>query len=383
MQSDEIAGFRKDVPTSHCKVSFLLACVMLCMCLVLSRTEAQRVPGTDVLKDFAILSAARSDISIGSPWRQGLGPTEAELSDNQLLKVTSIDSQVLDKNTALKVSLVTAIANKLNLKLGANKNVVDTVKLNKVSIVRVKELNNLDLINGGAYVWEGVEVESFTVTTDKTGAANVGVDLPKVAPNATINATLDASGTSKITVEGSHLFVAYRVVQLSEGKLVSKSKSPINNSSVSLPLNYQLQVRRATTNDFDAYEHYIANNEGDDAGPFWPPPHPADKAFRCDVFMTVTNGNFLQHGVPVEDHWLTNCVNNPTVDGVYTLNSLVIAEGLQLDQLILEHVGTTAKTVTLSGDTVPVTLSGGRIFINRRTLRTISLPNPKAPGWNE
>ncbi len=162
----------------------------------------------DVLSGYQLLSNPRTAIPIGAVWYQATGPngngaaSENIVTDDgaAVFKFTQVQRRVLAANVASFIGLTGVQAKQV------------VVDLEDLKVVRVKDIFQLDVTADDSILYEGISAGRMTFRYRR----GLGLDLGSkfAAKNIpVVDAKLTTGNIESVTVDGSNLYLAYRVVK--------------------------------------------------------------------------------------------------------------------------------------------------------------------------
>lgn len=160
-----------------------------------------------IYNDFTGLAEPRAELPLGALWIQGYGPTGEGATPDNLVTVKSLNSVTLDRNA--QVQLFAGILDLVGLDPSYRNRV--SIRLGNVTIVRVKDIEKLAGPAGEPRLYEALKAGTVTITTENDlglGAAS------KFLQNFPVTGRGDAARRRSFSIEGSDLFIAYRIATL-------------------------------------------------------------------------------------------------------------------------------------------------------------------------
>ena len=146
---------------------------------------------------------------LGALWIQGYGPTGEGAATDNLVTVKSLNGVTIDRNT--QISLFSGILNLLGVDPSYRSRV--SIRLGNVTIVRVKDISKLEGPAGEPRLFEALKAGTVTISTEND--AGLGLSS-RYSPTSTITGRGDASRKRSFSIDGSDLFIAFRVATLKE-----------------------------------------------------------------------------------------------------------------------------------------------------------------------
>jgi hypothetical protein len=183
--------------------------------------------GGAVPKGFQALTVPRADIPIGAIWMEGVGPDGAGQPEENRVRTQSVAS--LESDRSLSAGVEAAIARYLKLTGSGSERV--KISLTSLTIERVKSLANVELGSGQGLLYEGLRAGRITLTYKSTMEASVRAAASE--QNLPITASVGGNAENTLVLDGSGLFIGYRVVRLvPEG--VDREKEELEDGRVRL-----------------------------------------------------------------------------------------------------------------------------------------------------
>ena len=190
--------------------------------------------GGAVPEGFQALTVPRDDIPIGAIWMDGVGPDGPGQPETNRVRAQSVAS--LDSNQTLSAGVEGAIARYLKLTGSGSEKV--HINLTGLTIERVKSLAEVQFGSGQALLYEGLRAGRITLTYKSTLEASIKAAVAE--KNLPITASVGGNSENTLVLDGSGLFIGYRVVRLvPEG--VDREKEQVEDGKVRLD-PYEIEV---------------------------------------------------------------------------------------------------------------------------------------------
>lgn len=174
---------------------------------------------------FKPLSLVRSDIPIGAQWQQGIGPNGLGASSNNLTTVSSFDA--LETSEGLGAEIKASLFERIQLSAQAINET--SIKLRKIEVLRVSDLEDVSSLPGTEIIYEAIRVGQIEIDTLQKYSTNLRhIASPEIS---SIEISTDSNGRTKAIA--NNVFIAYRVVSFGEATVSSNSAT----LSGSLPLS--------------------------------------------------------------------------------------------------------------------------------------------------
>lgn len=160
---------------------------------------------------FYALSLPQSDIPIGAKWRPGIGPDGNGAPPSNLLTATA--PTALNSTQTRQAGIQLGLAKFLGLSGDAADST--SVELSNLQVVRVRSLESTELSSGEAILYEGLKAGSIKVNYKANAAGEIEAAVE--AQGLPITGRTAGGDTKTLTLDGSDLFIAYKVVRLDAG----------------------------------------------------------------------------------------------------------------------------------------------------------------------
>jgi hypothetical protein len=200
-------------------------------------------PPSDPLEGF-VPTVPQSVFPIGQVWQDNSGPTVATPVDSALLVVSnSYDTASFGQLRGHAVDLKARLLAILHLAVGHNKTVQDSLQMNHVEIVTVRNLLDLSPTVNQQLIVAAVRVSDLTYTFsagDTTGARASVDSLAKSKGDVAI--AVGENGRKSVHLQGAHLFIGMRVIEL---RSIEKAETTVvvqNQRHVELGRNMAVEV---------------------------------------------------------------------------------------------------------------------------------------------
>jgi hypothetical protein len=262
------------------------------------------------------MAVPQASLRVGAAW--GDAGAVGDGLDERFLRVSESYSS-LDRLNESETSLrfKTAVLQYVDGSVSTATSARARVHIEKVEVVGVADPGKLTLTQGARYIWEGIRVSKFTVTDVDTTSHAAEMSIKSLSPLASVSVTGSSATRRQLVVDGSHLYIAYRVVEFRRlggegfhnevawkpGKTWStgtwRSSGPIGAShSISFQFYDDAAVGEKAVGDAGETE-FVG---GDFAEPIR-----AD--LSCKILTTITFHDELnaQTGQPKRRKWRTHC----------------------------------------------------------------------------
>lgn len=172
---------------------------------------------TGLFKEYTALVTPRDDLPIGAVWLPSIGP-DGNWDETNITKTSGANS--ISLNSSLKRQIGLGLGNLLGLNGGAN--VIRSVKVDGIEIHRVADISKLKINAGQQVLYEGIKARRIELTVDAGATADLTVKAQSLG--VPIVAAASGGNTSKVTLDGSNLFLAYQVISLGVPKVKTKER---------------------------------------------------------------------------------------------------------------------------------------------------------------
>lgn len=194
------------------------------------------VPGfaktVDPLANYAALDFPRSGVPIGARWIQGTGPDGAATEGSNISHSSGLASMVL--TSTLKRDMSFNLGRFLGLTAKKARNLNATYSA--LSVDRVADITRIEgLKPGGQILYEAIKAGKIEIKTDQsTGQTLKAAAEAKGIP---IIGSAEAGNTATITLNGSDLYVAYRVMTVT-----TPTKNVVRSSFSNMASGFETEV---------------------------------------------------------------------------------------------------------------------------------------------
>lgn len=295
--------------------------------------------GLDI-EGFEILDLPRSDIPIGSMWIPGIGPTSAGLGEKELSVSQSFDEVKLQSNAKLEGAVRLAVERLLDVEFSAEGQGFENIWLDELEVVRPKDLFALDISGGSVYLFEGVRVKKFSLSS----VSDVNSVL-QLSTERLRQAKLDLQGsettgqTLRYTM-GDNFYVAYKLVEFAEAKrktIISKTLHRARKRVHHLGGSYTLTFEERNLDDIEIDKRWPVESllavprkwKGEVRSEQFPAP-----LVTCGLLTVTFNDQFDPNNTPIRKYLILTFSEED--DGQYKLGRRCTKEGLVTDYLVIE-----------------------------------------------
>lgn len=171
----------------------------------------------NILDGYTVNKIPTDRSIVGAKWVKNFGATTEGLTDDKLIISKSLNQYSLDKESA--ESLGVGVLSILGL-TGYSTNDISVV-FNDLQIYSIKNIYELSLIEGEKIVFSAVKAGSFDLIFNKNLESSVKAKIP--LRNLKIDAEINLGEQKRVTINGSNLFVAQKIGQVT--KITTKTKS--------------------------------------------------------------------------------------------------------------------------------------------------------------
>lgn len=188
----------------------------------------------DVFAGYTLSKIPTNTSIVGSKWVVSLGATTDGLSEDRLTISQSLSSMSLNQENQENL----AMALLSNLGLGGFSENEFNVVFNKLEVYTIKDLYSLPLVKGEKVVFSSIKASSFDLIFNKSIAANVMAKLP--VELISIDSEIAYENKKRLSINGSNLFVAHKIVKVNKIETIEKSKKFNGSSEVKNLLGYNI-----------------------------------------------------------------------------------------------------------------------------------------------
>lgn len=331
----------------------------------------------ELFSGFSILNVPREDISLGSRWQQGLGPSDKGLPESDLMVIASLKEADFSRADGLKIraGIIASLNRLYSLELEGGIYDLEILSLEDANIIRVADLNSLKLVSGGYYVWEGIRLKNITIRTQRDYALNLVGKLKNIFPAASISIEAGNQGKAFLEIKGVNLFVAYRIVGFKVQPPVKLDSFRLTKSNIAKNIGGEYLM------EFIPAVH-PTNSQGNKLSE----EDNSEKKESCFFQMIVTSYNRLdQEGQPLQNKWDLGCKGRLDT-GRYELGYLEAQNGILLDEIIINQTPPDFSKIMNQFLINPFSMANQDIgswdfVLQRRLFETKILEFPSAPGW--
>lgn len=181
-------------------------------------TATAQVDVGGMFKDYTPISTPQSDVPVGAQWVPGIGPA-GDAADSSNIRVSKGAANV-DLSGNSQKSIGFSLASFLGL--NGEKAKKTKIKLENISIYRVKDFSALKVGAGQQAITAAVKAGSISIESDEATVADI-----KAAASARgipISGEFGSGKSKKLVLNGSDLFVAFQVIEFkADGKPKEKT----------------------------------------------------------------------------------------------------------------------------------------------------------------
>jgi hypothetical protein len=301
------------------------------------------------LAGFKVMNLPRTDVEIGAPWTQGIGPVKRS-SGIARVQSRSLKSSEIESAQTFDASVAASVLRTLNISSSGSISQKEKMKLKGLSIVTVGDAASLSSIAGNAYLWEAVRADDFSLTVSKADAANVRAKVKDLTDASAVRGESAGTDSEEITVSGSKLFVAYRVVSISQPTLQNVDETTISNPSATVDLGKEYQLNFALSK-------------------------PSQKLFDKNCAVRIDIVSFLQLTPDSKPTVRSDQIKCGTgSDLSFPIGSVSGSQRATIDSLRMNDFKVWPRDEKTANFI-------GRLVVERRTMSLETLKKPDAPGW--
>jgi hypothetical protein len=160
---------------------------------------------------YEAMDLPRSSIPIGARWRQGVGPDGVGVPESELERVESAANISSTSEFAQEVQI--AVTGYLGMDSKFTRSA--SVELSGLTIERLASLDKVSV--GVPVLYEGLKAARITIKYDAEFDASLKANAS--VKNLPIVLSSDTDARRSLTLDGSNLYLAYRVVELKNGSV--------------------------------------------------------------------------------------------------------------------------------------------------------------------
>lgn len=228
-----------------------VALLSLCTLLITGCASVQTAtPSTDIFNGFTLLTAPRSEVEVGAQWIQGRGTTGKGLDPAQLKTVRSFST--LTSGSSFGANLTASLSDQLGL--SSETRGASHMTLHDVEIVTINDLASANLRPGNDYIYEALKVGRIVI--DGASSANSAVRAAAIREFGTARVEGGITGESKIEINASDLYFAYRVISIDAPAVKTK------RIRVSGPEDYEIGEYEISVGVLEAAKCMCTNPDG-------------------------------------------------------------------------------------------------------------------------
>lgn len=195
----------------------------------------------EAYRDFTPLREPRVSVPVGALWIQNYGPFGAGASPDNLETIRGLNGLTINRN--LQLSLTAGVFDLLGIDPGLRNQV--SARFSDLSIVRVRDLAELDGPAGEPRIYEALKAGSVTITTEHN--LSLSLDAGAFYPVEGRGAAGRARGT---TLEARDMFIALRVITPRTLRRHERNLSLGRDAQASATLDqYRVRVSATTLRD--------------------------------------------------------------------------------------------------------------------------------------
>ena len=171
-----------------------------------------------ISSEYTTLQTPKDNLPIGAEWIPGYGPNGDGTPDNVTISKGFASSSIKSQT---RNQIGASLGAVLGISLDINK--IKNVELEGIEIHRVADLSKLPLKAGQQVIFEGIKAKRVTITVDK--GADAGLSASTTVDGIAAVGKVDVGNSSKITLNGVDLFLAYQVASFNNPTTASKTLS--------------------------------------------------------------------------------------------------------------------------------------------------------------
>ena len=225
------------------------------------------------------------------------------------------------------------------------------LKLKGLTIVTIADASKLSSVAGNHYLWEAVRVDQFSMIASRAAEADARAKIKDVTDADKIEEQAAGSNSLELTATGSKLYVAYRVVTISQPALnfVDSTETLTPSADVNLGSEYSL--------------HFAPARKG-------------ETMFNKDCAVMIAPTSYMvldSKGHPTESNPIKLHCGGPYTE-TYPIGFTTGSQRATIDSLHVKDL----RVWPVEGGEARTT---GGFTIERRTMQLDPLNDPSAPGW--
>lgn len=174
----------------------------------------------DPFTGFQVMGTPRTNVPIGASWKLGIGPNGSGVSPDELRVAQSYGTGSLSQDKEFELGLKGTLAKwlKLDLSAGVEMDKGINLEFDRMEIVTVKDLTQLDILPNQSVLYEALRVGELTLVYDKN--RRVGIEAELKEHFGDVETSLINDKQVKSSVSGANLFVAYRLFTFGAPKVI-------------------------------------------------------------------------------------------------------------------------------------------------------------------
>jgi len=182
----------------------LLSCLSLAACVGAGDAELRSLP---LFGGYRVMEIPKADVPLGARWIDGYGPAGEGVRPEDVVVesgIASLDSSNgRERSASLRIEPVASAASASRNSMAA--------ELSEVAIHRVKDVAALGLRPGESWLYEAIKAGEVNVQVGQSGTGDVALGVRGFPLD--VAAEADGASQRSVTVQGTNLFVAYRVIR--------------------------------------------------------------------------------------------------------------------------------------------------------------------------
>jgi hypothetical protein len=330
-------------------------------------TNTPQLISTNPFAGFAIMPLPRQELPIGAHWQPGLGPLDKGLPAEQVVTTQSIEKFDSIEDRTLRDSVRARLAEVVSVAVGVTSVELSRISLRRASVVSVRDITDLQFVDGASYLWDAVRLNSFSLSRQTQDSTSIGAALKSAFPASSVDLVRSTGDQQLIEVTGADLFVAFRVVTLRRAQLdtiATDAWPPFTRGAGAIGSDYDIAFKSAPEPSAET-ESVVSGNDS------------------CSALMTVTSHGELDATRRLKQQtwkaccWDSSGDHRADANGSFILSTAIAGSGAHVDVL-----NTELQDCNETAD--------GRLYVTarfdiRRTTWTMKVDpdSAKAAGWSQ
>lgn len=176
---------------------------------------------------YELIIPPRAGYAVGARFVPGVGPVTGGLPSQSVDTAASLSRIACADTSRLGGRLTVGLAGVFDLDVGGRRDLARTLTIDSMQVIRVRNADSLDIRPGNRFVWEALRVVSFSMDRAATGEASVSGVAQKIRDVLGLEVRAGNASSSRVSVEGSDLFLGWRGVELGEFETTYDPADPV------------------------------------------------------------------------------------------------------------------------------------------------------------